>query len=142
MTRGRPWQTDEWRHVGLQIRDAWRALRRMSLDAYPTRIDWPPRISSDKAFRTSHPQRAVERLDEAERRLQVRTEDVRTGVRELKDVDFELFLALTLREGLLQEGGKLQAGQIAARFSCSESRIYGLLRDAWAFVAWRISHEA
>lgn len=137
----RPWQTDEWHHVGRQIRDAWRALRRLSLQAWPERVEWPPRVSVDKAQRTSHPQRAVERLEEREEKLGLRRQDVNDAIAELSDVDHEAFLALARHEGLGKGEKRMQAAEIAQRHSCSEARIYGLLRDGWAFVAWRISRE-
>lgn len=136
-----PWRADEWRHVGRQVRDNWLAIIRLGIDAYPARIDWPPRVSRDKAFHRSHPERAVARLFDAERRFDVSDRDVRRARAELQSVDIyhrEAFEAIRLRYPETRPLEGLEIAQIAARLLCSERRVYELLDAAWAFVAWSL----
>jgi hypothetical protein len=136
------WRTAEWIAAGKRVRAAWRCLLRMrgrmaELDGYPVRLDYPPRVSRDKTVHSSIPERVAERVDQLERELKVTDGAVRRARADLMSVDFEAWLAL---KSMDMEG--LGAERVAEQLSCSRTRVYHLLAEAWGFVAWEIGHEA
>jgi hypothetical protein len=130
-----------WIAAGKKVRAAWRRLIHMKgrlaeLDGYPVRLDYPPRVSRDKAFHSSVPERVAERVDEIERELKVTDQAVRQAQADLMSVDFDAYLAL---KSIDMEG--ISIAQLAEEFPCSRSQVYHLLVKAWGFVAYEMARE-
>jgi len=144
MTTTQPWKTADWRQAGHRTRRAWKVLLRMGQDFYPLRVDFPPRISPDKFFRTSQPERQTIRLEEREEALQeklglkITRAAVERGREALAWEDYESSQAL-----VLADVKNLPADECAGRLHTSRTRFYELLNDGWAYLAWRLAgHEA
>lgn len=134
-----PWRSDDWLLAGRRLREAWRALRRISsLKAFPVGAGFPPRVVKDKSPRTSQPERYVLQLEEAESRYGVSVTKVSAALVDLMAVEFECWYAVKLVdwEGMSR---REVARNILQR---SETSVSQLVARGWGFIAWRLFGRA